>query len=152
SSPAMSYYYGASKTWLDTFMTLAQQGNHRVDFITIHYYGVLVGLEHDPQAAATEMIRQLTELHNTWSRPIWVTEFALDMDGANGTTYAEELAFEQSVLAQMDTLPWIEKYFWWTPNSWHDVQVPGSTNSLADANFQPNVLGLAYMNCTGNSP
>ena len=69
-APALSHYAGASKAWLDSFMSQAVSAGYRVDFIPIHFYGENVGMGSDPQGAAAEFIRQLNELYINWGRPI----------------------------------------------------------------------------------
>jgi hypothetical protein len=145
SSPAVSQYSGPSKTWIDDFMTQATAQGRRVDFIAIHWYGNNVAWGMTPEVAAGEFIRQMQELYARWGRPLWITEFALHL--GEGSTYANQLAFMQLALPQLDGLSFVEKYFWWTPNHYVDAQRPGWTNSMADADKQLNSLGQYYKDC-----
>jgi hypothetical protein len=141
-SPAVSQYSGGPKVWIDDFMTQATAQGKRVDFIAIHFYTNNVNFALSPTEAATELVRQMQELYSRWGRPIWITEFAYWLEA--GSTYEKQLAFMQAALPQLDALPFVEKYFWWTPNHYVDAQRPGWTNSLADASMQLNSLGQYY--------
>lgn len=149
SSPAVSQYSGNPKVWIDEFMGLVQQQGRRVDFMAVHWYSNNVG-SFTPSGAATEFIRQMQELYDTYQRPIWITEFAYWL--GEGSNYADQLEFMNLVLPQLDSLPFIEYYFWWTPNSYVDAERPGWSNSLADASFNLNTLGVRYANCSGEPP
>lgn len=55
----------SGKTWLLDFLT-ACAGGCTVDFIALHWYDI----------NSTEFIQYLEDFHNTFQRPIWVTEWA----------------------------------------------------------------------------
>ena len=55
----------SGKTWLQDFLSLCG-GNCTVDFIALHWYGV----------NSTQFVQYLQDFHNTFQRPIWVTEWA----------------------------------------------------------------------------
>ena len=55
----------SGKTWLQDFLT-ACGGTCIVDFIALHWYGI----------NSTQFIIYLQDFHDTFQRPIWVTEWA----------------------------------------------------------------------------
>ena len=55
----------AGKQWLLDWMN-ACQGGCTVDFIAVHYYDI----------NSTGFMEYLTDYHNTFQRPVWVTEWA----------------------------------------------------------------------------
>ena len=55
----------SGKTWLQDFLT-ACDGGCTVDFIALHWYGI----------NSTQFVLYLQDIHNTFKRPIWVTEWA----------------------------------------------------------------------------
>ena len=59
----------SGKIWLQDFLT-ACNGGCTVDFIALHWYAV----------NSTEFIRYLQDFHDTFQRPIWVTEWACQVD------------------------------------------------------------------------
>ena len=54
----------SGKTWLQDFLTAC--GGCTVDFIALHWYGI----------NSTQFIVYLQDFHDTFKRPIWVTEWA----------------------------------------------------------------------------
>lgn len=54
----------AGKIWLQDFLTAC--GDCTVDFMTTHWYGI----------NSTQFVNYLQDIHNTFQRPVWVTEWA----------------------------------------------------------------------------
>lgn len=63
----------SGKTWLHDFLGLCG-GNCTVDFIALHWYGT----------NSTQFIEYLQDFHNTFQRPIWVTEWACQVGASSG--------------------------------------------------------------------
>jgi len=72
----------------------------RIHAMAVHYYGT----------DATQMINYLIELHNTFNRPIWVTEFACQ-DFSYRTKCPSAYEFLSTVKKFMDNTDWVEAYF-----------------------------------------
>jgi RNA polymerase sigma factor (sigma-70 family) len=127
-SPAVASGAATPGGWLDQFMTGAKARGYRVNFITVHWYGG------DFQTAAA--VQQLESyLQAIWARyqlPIWVTEFALtDFSGSSPVypTEAQQAAFLSSATAMLDTLPYVERYAWFS--------LPASSGSGTTGLFNP---------------
>ena len=48
----------------------------RVDFMCVHWYPGYDTSMTDSDAAAQELAKYMTDVHERWGRPIWLTEFA----------------------------------------------------------------------------
>lgn len=59
----------AGKAWLQNFLSLCG-GNCTVDFVALHWYGI----------NSTQFVEYLQDFHNTFQLPIWVTEWACQVD------------------------------------------------------------------------
>jgi hypothetical protein len=101
--------------WLARFMKLARQRNLTVNFIALHYYLDFT----DPHSVAA-MRAQLIQVHNTYHRPIWITELGtLDirqwgqkMLRAPSATAAE--TYMRRVFKMLNALPFVQRYAWYT--------------------------------------
>jgi hypothetical protein len=87
-----------SKDWMRNFLSAC--GGSCVDKIAVHWYGT------DSQ----QFITYLTEWHDAFGLPIWVTEFAC-MDFVSFRPCPDVLKFASDVRAFMDRTPWVERYF-----------------------------------------
>lgn len=126
--------------WMKEFMQKAKALGLRVDFVTVHHYG-------GPNVI--NFINKLKTAHETYGKPIWVTEFAVadwsaTSPEANKYTPEEVKKFMGQALEAMDTIEWVHRYAWFDgrngplfPSALYDE----------DANITP--LGLFY---AGHSP
>jgi hypothetical protein len=106
-SPAASW---PTRDWIYSFMDKAIAQNRRVDFICVHMY---VGLDD------VDFVKVLRALYEKYHKPIWITEFATaDQDAttieANRYTAEQVQAFMQRLLPQLDTIPFIQRYSWFS--------------------------------------
>ncbi|KAJ7772714.1 glycosyl hydrolase catalytic core-domain-containing protein [Mycena maculata] len=91
------------KTWLQDFFTICN-GSCTVDFIALHYYDV----------NATAFAEYLTDFHNTFQRPIWVTEWACEnFNGGPQCSNSAVVEFLNSTQSFMDAQDWVERYAWY---------------------------------------
>ena len=138
-SPAVSSGQDPSKAsgWLWNFMQGAKANNYRVDFICLHYY---MGESNtsDPVGTANKVIANIKAVYALYGKPIWITEFALTYD--SNSTPAQEYSFMQTLIPQLESLTYVEKYCWWT--SWWGTG--GASWSLTDGNANVNALGTLY--------
>jgi len=97
--------------WLARFMTGAKERGYRVDFLCLHPYQS----SSDPEVATRDLVRELTEMHERYHLPIWVTEYAIANWGARPNTpdAATEAKFARESTAAMDKLPFVERYAWY---------------------------------------
>ncbi|KAG8836900.1 hypothetical protein FRB91_008419, partial [Serendipita sp. 411] len=108
-----------------------------VDFIALHYYGT----------NATAMIEYITDFHNTFQMPIWVTEWACqDFTPTNKQCTQEETSEYMNITKTfMESAPWLERYAWFgalTDNPIH------STNDLLTDSGHITSLGQQYIGMT----
>ncbi len=97
--------------WLARFMAGAKQRGYRVDFLCLHPYQS----SFDPEVATRDLVRELTEVHDRYHLPIWVTEYAIANWEATPVTpnAATEAEFVRRSTAAMDRLPFVERYAWY---------------------------------------
>ncbi|KAJ7678210.1 glycoside hydrolase [Mycena polygramma] len=93
----------SGKTWIQDFLT-ACDGGCTVDFIALHWYDV----------NATNFQNYLTDFHDTFQRPIWVTEWACqNFNNGPQCTASEVAEFLNQTEAFMDSTDWVERYAWY---------------------------------------
>jgi hypothetical protein len=121
----------SGKTWMTTFMTACT--GCTVDAIATHFYGT----------SADALIAHVTDLHNTFGRPIWVTEYACqNFSGGAQCSMDETWAFTTKVVAFMDSTSWVHRYF---PFGFlTDMGNVAPVNRLMDWNYHPTPLGEFY--------
>lgn len=122
-----------SKPWTQEFLT-ACGSDCNVDFITIHWYGV----------NATAFINYITDFHDTFQRPIWVSEWAChDFSGmVPQCTQAQANEFMDTTQKFMDKTDWVERYSWF--GAMPDPVV-SAVNSLLDRQGTITPLGKQYI-------
>ena len=128
--------------WLARFMAQVKAHGYRVDFICLHPYQSNFNV-----AQATENLRQeITWVHDTYHLPVWVTEYGMvDWDKNTYPDAATAARFATSSAAVMHTLPWVERYAWYSliPNQ--------QTLSLTKTNGSLNVIGRAWAGAAGGT-
>ncbi|MFJ6726230.1 sigma-70 family RNA polymerase sigma factor [Streptomyces sp. NPDC091281] len=132
-SPAVAFGGDRSGSWLDRFMTGAEQRGLRVDFITLHWYGG----DFRTEAAVSQLRGYLDAVHQRYHKPIWLTEFAL-IDFSQGTRYptdGEQAAFLTSATKMLAGLPYLQRYAWFGLGT--DEQGPGTTLFRGDGALTP---------------
>lgn len=111
-SPAVSDN-GQGQAWLADFMQRAETNNLQVDAIAFHWYGN-VNIN-NPVATANQFLARVDNYHNTYGRPVWITEFAgVDWQGQ----YTEEQmvafnkAFLEHALPGLEARSYVDRYAW----------------------------------------
>ncbi|MGC5014230.1 glycosyl hydrolase [Streptosporangium sp. DT93] len=137
-SPAVAYGGATPGGWLDRFMTGASQKGHRVDFVTLHWYGG----DFRTEAAVGQLRSYLQAVHERYRKPIWLTEFAL-IDFSGGVRFptdAQQAAFVTASTGMLASLPYVQRYAWFgLPSS--DTE-PGS--GLFRSNGAATAAGRAF--------
>jgi hypothetical protein len=107
---------GAATGWLKDFHAKATAQDIRIDVIGVHWYDWGGSPSSSPNADATQVFNRfktyLTNVHNLYGLPIWITEF-------NANPYrstAVQLAFMKLALPYLETLSYVERYNWFQPN------------------------------------
>lgn len=107
---------GAATGWLKEFHEKATDQDIRIDVIGVHWYDWGSNPKSNPNPTALQVFNRfktyLTNVHNLYGLPIWITEF-------NANPYrssALQLAFMELALPYLETLPYVERYNWFQPN------------------------------------
>ncbi|KAG6371863.1 glycosyl hydrolase catalytic core-domain-containing protein [Boletus reticuloceps] len=105
-----------------------------IDAIAFHFYGT------DPRA----FVEHATTLHETYNKPIWVTEFAdQNFSGSGGQASMPDIyAFQSSVIEFVENTPWIEAAFPF--GVMHDMQGVDEWNALLTEDEWPTSLAYNY--------
>ncbi|KAJ7497598.1 glycoside hydrolase [Mycena latifolia] len=123
----------SGKTWIQDFLT-ACNGGCTVDFIALHYYDV----------NATKFIEYLTDFHDTFQRPIWVSEWACqNFNNGPQCTLPETAEFLDQTQAFMDAQDWVERYAWF--GIMRDLQGVNGNDAMMDSNGKITDLGKQYI-------
>jgi hypothetical protein len=69
-SPAVASGAATPGSWLDQFMSAAQSGNLRVDFIALHWFGTTF----DAATAVSQLQQYISDVYGRYQRPIWLTQ------------------------------------------------------------------------------
>ena len=144
-SPAGAKDILKSGTWVDLFMKEATARNYRVDFMTVHYYGMSSKTWSNITRAVEDMRVYLEGVHAKYKRPIWVTEWSLVKWGPNqiNNKYASSEAqakFAKYAAQMMDKLPFVERYAYFSLIKYE----PPATSYLYDSHGAITPVGQAY--------
>jgi hypothetical protein len=116
------------KAWLESFMTKAAAGGHRVDIVCVHWYGWGGGGCNSLDANFRGYINWAMK----FGKPVWITEFGCYKHDA-----ATVRKFYNDAVAWLATLPQVERYAWFLTRA---------GVSPADANW----AGQALIDASGN--
>lgn len=82
---------------------------------------------------AGDFTNHLKDYHDTWNLPLWVTEYAVQNFSyvpsgfANGTvqaTFTDIQIFMDVTRSFMESVDWVERYFWFGAMSVHKQLLP----------------------------
>jgi hypothetical protein len=111
SSPAVTLDARDPHGWLGTFMRKARQRGLRVDFIALHWYAGTLR----PETVA-RLRDYLTEVHERYHLPIWLTEYAIVAHHGHGQLRYPRQRVQARFAAQstrmLDRLAFVERYAW----------------------------------------
>ncbi|KAJ3936785.1 MAG: glycosyl hydrolase catalytic core-domain-containing protein [Lentinula lateritia] len=112
----------SGKIWIQDFLT-ACNGSCTVDFIALQY---------------------LEDFHNTFQRPLWVTEWACqNYNGGSQCSYDDVVLFLNATQSYMDSSDFVERYSYF--GAMIDLQGVNEDNALMSSNGQINTLGKQYI-------
>ena len=97
-SPALA---NANSGWLGEFFQACNGCIDQIAVIALHVYNP------DPQG----VLDQITQLHNTWKKPIWITELSPATSGC-GLTPSTMSGYIDTLLPKIIQLGYVEKIFW----------------------------------------
>lgn len=123
-SPAVTW---APNGWMKKFMHQAKARQFRIDAVGIHWYGM-------PNADA--FLKYVEAARRDYGKPIWITEFGINDKEASKERPSkvkpkDVIAFLREVLPELEKLPWVERYCYYTP---HGLSSPktGASGLLGD--------------------
>lgn len=129
--------------WFEDFSKrMAEQGKD-YDFVAVHWYGA---------PSAKSFLRKIDDIHDTYKKPIWITEFAVSdwaaKDGRKSryTTAATE-RFMATVLPELERRPYVERYAWMGAGAYSEATV---TSRLVDDSGGLTPLGRIYAEFDGD--
>ncbi|WP_419194046.1 glycosyl hydrolase [Novipirellula herctigrandis] len=141
-SPAVSDNQNG-RDWLADFMGRVADNGARVDEIAFHWYS---GIQtSNPTAAANRFLDKVDLYHETYDRPIWVTEFAM-LDYGNPGNFTLEQAntantiFLETAIAGLESRDFVTRYAWWNHNN-DSRLVAQDANGL----YRPTSMGDKYI-------
>ena len=111
------------KAWLQSF-TKELDGKDGIDFIVAHWYG----------ADFAQMASHLGDLHHTFGKRIWLTEFAYSHMGDPFVPTEDMVsAFMSKSLPFLDECPFVERYCYFGPPADVGEWVGRANNFMVDA-------------------
>ncbi|KAN0076784.1 glycoside hydrolase family 128 protein [Tylopilus felleus] len=122
----------AGLDWMKSFVEGCT--NCTINAIAFHFYGT------DPNA----LVEHATTLHNTYNKPIWITEFAdQNFSGTGGQASMSDIyAFQSAAIEFVDNTSWIEAIFPF--GVMHDLQGVNEGNALLTSDGWPTSLAYNY--------
>lgn len=101
---------GPESPWLDQFMLRAKREHLRVDFMAMHRYA---------WPHADDFLQHVSDLHDKYERPVWVTEYAVADWNASKKRKSEysrkEIQdFMKATVNGMRAMPYVERFAWKT--------------------------------------
>jgi len=129
--------------WMKQFMQKAVELGLRVDFVAVHSYGGVNVLN---------FINKLAEIHETYGRPIWITEFAVaDWDAtsieANDYSEGSVVEYMKETLGYLNDIPWIHRYAWFDGGE----RPPLASSALFNGEANITSLGELYARIDPNN-
>ena len=138
-SPAVSDT-GAGEAWLSSFM--ATEGS-KVDAVAFHWYDD--DTTNGAQAAA-DFENKVQYYHNTYGKPVFITEFAdHDWGGTLGT--AAMIAANTQMINIVT--PWLESQSYVAGYSWYNWFNDSALFNTTGASLTPSSLGYTYVGAIG---
>ena len=98
-SPALM---NANGPWLGEFFQACNGCIDQIDVIALHVYNP------DPQG----VLDQITQLYNTWKKPIWITELSPANSSCGLTPSTMSSGYIDILLPKIIQLGYVEKIFW----------------------------------------
>ncbi|MGO1074696.1 glycosyl hydrolase [Inquilinus sp. CA228] len=130
--------------WFEGFSArMAEQGKD-YDFVAVHWYGA---------PSAKSFLRKIDDIHQTYKKPIWITEFAVSdwaaRDGRkNRYSTAATERFMTTVLPELERRPYVERYAWMGAGAYREATV---TSRLVDDTGALTTLGRIYAEFDGDA-
>lgn len=128
--------------WMRRFMQGAEARRYRVDFIAVHYYS--------DDLDVGKFQRHLEAVHDTYGKPIWVTEWAPVNWTDLGKYSAQQLAdYLHAASHMMDRLDFVERQSWFSAYEGAD-NLYGWNNAAIAPDGSLTVVGRTMAALTGH--
>lgn len=122
----------AGKQWMLDFFS-ACGGDCDVDIVAAHWYDV----------SGDALIAYLQDLHSTYNKPLWLTEFACqNYNGGAQCSEGDVWGFQAQVTAFMESTDYVLKYMPF--GAMQNMQGVNTDNQLMNGDGSPNALAKAY--------
>ena len=132
-SPAMTSD-PKGKTWLQEFFK-ELGGSSSCDFVVVHWYGT----------DAHQLESFLEDMHTTFGRPLWLTEFAYSHFGASpAPTSAQVESFLREAVPMLDRNPHVERYAYFGAPTNVGTWV-GEASNFTDQGHSLTPIGQLYL-------
>ena len=129
---------GTGQSWLSSFMSQASSQGLQVDAVSFHWYGI--SNPNDPVGAAWSFLARVDWYHNSFGKPVWITEFALHDWGGN---YSDEemraanATFLSVAIPQLESRSYVAGYAWY---NWF-----GDSKLVEGSPLKPTNVGYEYV-------
>ncbi len=129
-------------SWLEKFMQGVEERDLRVDFICLHWYGY----DFTTEIAVKQLRDFLISVHEKFKRPIWLTEYSLIAWGYTPMFPSLEIqaAFASESARMLDSLPFVERYAWFSLHRYGEVGAGATENSFLHDGDSLTAVGKAY--------
>ncbi|WP_342236929.1 glycosyl hydrolase [Inquilinus sp. OTU3971] len=130
--------------WFEGFSARMVEQGKDYDFVAVHWYGA---------PSAKSFLRKIDDIHETYGKPIWITEFAVsDWAARDGrrNRYSTEATerFMTTVLPELERRPYVERYAWMGAGAYREATV---TSRLVDDTGALTALGRIYAEFDGDA-
>ncbi|KAK1236666.1 hypothetical protein PQX77_000022 [Marasmius sp. AFHP31] len=121
-----------SKPWMVDFFKACD--GCTFDAVSVHYYGT----------SADDLITYITDFHNTFQKPIWLTEYACQNFSGGAQCSPDDIKnFMDKVKKFAEETEWVHQYCWF--GAMHDMVDVNPNNQLMDPAGKPTPLGLDFL-------
>lgn len=138
--------------WLKEFHKKATEQDVRIDVIAVHWYdwgnNPTVNKTPTAQQVFNRFKAYLTNVHNLYGLPIWITEF-----NANpARSQAINAGFLELALPYLESLDYVERYCWFPFNTGTHFTTGWDENNRVPTNTIPSLVGTIYKNINNTTP
>jgi len=125
------------KEWLVNFMNSC--GDCGIDFIALHWYG----------SNAQTFQAYVTDMHNTFGKNVWITEWACVPDYQGTCTQQQVYDFMGATTEFLFNSPWVERYSWFGAMASVPSGIPTEDLLLTSGGQDASPLGLQFVESGG---
>ncbi|HEY7089193.1 MAG TPA: glycosyl hydrolase [Tepidisphaeraceae bacterium] len=144
-SPSVADTGGATggQQWLANFMSMANTNGLKVDAVSFHWYGV--STPDNPSGAASSFLSRVDSYHNSYGKPVFITEFAIhDWGGiyTDAQIIEANRQFLNIVIPGLESRSYVAGYAWY---NWFSDSPLYSGSPMV-----PTPMGYSYIGAVGS--